>query len=142
MKKKIIIPLLATMLMLQSILPVSASELPTISTPNSTVVLDDTSEAGETTDSVIQNNHPDFEDGDNVLAFPAESTIVPTDDLVGISATTPNKFTLSGGSISGYAILDAWKYFYIYNKTGHDIYVCNIYFHGNYQLRFFIFGYF
>ena len=135
MKKKIIIPLLATMLMLQSILPVSASELPTISTPNSTVVLDDTSEAGETTDSVIQNNHPDFEDGDNVLAFPAESTIVPTDDLVGISATTPNKFTLSGGSISGYAILDAWKYFYIYNKTGHDIYVSNIYVQGNYQFR-------
>lgn len=94
--------------------------------------MDDTE---ETTDSVIPNNYLDFEDGDTVLAFPSVSTIIPADELVSISATTPNKFTLNGGSVSGYAILDAWKYFYIYNKTGHDIYSSNIYVQGNYQFR-------
>lgn len=112
MKKRIIISLLAIMLLMQSVLPVCAAELPAgnISTGN---------------DEEINSAVP-YENGINPEA---------EDELVGVSVTSPNYFYLTGPSVSGYAILNGWGYFYIYNRTGSTIYSSNVYISGEYQNR-------
>lgn len=111
MKKRIFISLLTVMLLMQSVLPVCAAELP---------------------DESISIGNEEIGS-----AVPYENGIYPEaeDELVGISATSPNYFNLTGPSVSGYAILNGQKYFYIYNKTGSTVYWSNIYIQGNYQFR-------
>ncbi|MBO5055801.1 MAG: S-layer homology domain-containing protein [Lachnospiraceae bacterium] len=114
MKKRIIISLLAIMLLMQSVLPVCAAELP----------------AGNNEDvnaqrEIIATIVPDEDGIDTNL----------DDEIVGISATTPNYFYLTGESVSGYAILNPWKYFYLRNRTGSTVYWSNVYIEGNYQFQ-------
>lgn len=52
-----------------------------------------------------------------------------------INATTPNTFTLTGPLVSGYAIINGWNYFYIYNRIGASIRYSNIYPNGTYGSR-------
>lgn len=127
MKKKIFMSLLAVILMLQTILPVKAAELT------------DSAAEEDTTDS--QNGSGKalalYDDDGTPVIFsnPVDSTRIPDDELVGINATTPNTFTLTGPSVSGYAIINGWNYFYIYNRTGASIRFSNIYLDGTYGSR-------
>lgn len=117
MKKKFFVPLLTAILTLQCMMPVSAAEIP----------------EGTATEDVTLVS-PFSQDGEAIeFSVPYEETIVPEDELVGINPTTPNRFTLTGPTISGYAILNPWKYFYIYNKTGRTLYSSNVYIDGTYQ---------
>lgn len=110
MNKRIFISLLTVILLMQSVLPVCAAELPSVN-------------SGTGRDDEINTAIP-YEDGINPEA---------EDELVGVSATSPNYFYLTGPSVSGYAILNGWRYFYIYNRTGSTIYSSNVYIEGYYQ---------
>ena len=114
MKKKIILSLFAVVLMLQGTLPVSASELPASSLPEESVVSEDTS--------------INFSD-------PSGVTDIAYDDLLGLNPTVPNNHALTGPSVSGYYIIDPWKYYYVYNIKGRTIYSSNVYVNGQYQNR-------